>query len=160
MWSTRRKHKERSDDETFIVSGRAYPEVLAGKNPTDIVTTNVTNREQFYRDPAIKLSDENLDDCNGTEGLPLCVEHNINDVRGSIFHSFIGDDDKRGLKIIAHIPIKRNGRYIPEGIQARDDIINKKYRGFSVGYGNELVTASRGGRTTRVNAKVFLFVFK
>ena len=156
MWSSRsRKYKERPDDETFVVSGRAYPEVLAGKNPTDIVTSNVTNREQFYRDPAIKLSDENLDECNGAEGLPLCVEHNINDVRGSIFHSFIGDDEKRGLKIIAHIPIKRNGQYIPAGIQARDDIINKKYRGFSVGYGNELVTASRGGRTTRVSAKVF-----
>lgn len=153
MWSNRyKKARTNSDDETFVVSGRAYPEVLAGKNPTNIVTTNIRDREQFYRDPAVKLSDENLDNCNGAEGLPLCVEHDTNKVVGHVFHSFIGDDNKRGLKIIAHIPTRRNGQDIPEGIAAKRAVMNGEFTGFSVGYGNELITATK---VTRVNAKVF-----
>jgi len=153
MWSS--KIQKNNGDETFVFSGRAYPQVLAGKNPTDIVTSDVKDREAFYRDPAIKISDAFLDNCNGTEGFPICVEHNVEDVRGTIHHTFIGDGNKRGLKIIAHIPIKRNGIIIPQGVEAKEGIISGKYKGLSVGYGNELITASRNGAITKVNAKIF-----
>lgn len=117
----------------WVFAGRAYPRVIRGSNPTRQITSDRTNRDSFYYDPAIRLSDTDLDKFQGTEGAPLCVEHNVKDVVGSVHHSWIGDGEERALKIIGRISLEtERGRLIADEVKAG------KYKGLSVGYGTEV----------------------
>lgn len=139
----------------YIVAGRAYPSVLEGKNPTNVVSSHPSDREAFYRDKAVVLSDENMDEFDGTEGAPLCVEHDLSDVVGKVHHAWLGDGDKRALKIIARVPTHdEQGRSIDRGIKCVADIQAGRYKGFSVGYGADITTGRKTG-ITKVEGKNF-----
>ena len=110
-----------------IVAGTAYPEVLSDKNPPNKLAARIMTKRQYYNDPAIKLSKENLDDIDGAEGAPLCFEHERTDVVGSVSQTWLGDDGKK-LRIVARIPLNERGKKIVDDIQAGE------ITGFSVGY--------------------------
>jgi len=146
-------HNQPSSKTHLIISGRAYPKVHAGENPTNIVSTNSNDRQAWYWDDAVMLSDADLNKYNGGKGLPLCVEHNENDVVGVVRYGFLGDGDQRSLKIWAKIPTDSSTH--------QQDVVEKiksgYYKGLSVGYGvvpdNSDVEASRG--TRKVASKRF-----
>ena len=113
------------------------------------MTNPIHDRQRFYNDPAIKLSDENLDEFNGTEGAPVCVEHDTKDVVGVVHHTWIGDGDNRALKMIGKID-----KHSQRGKQIISDIKAGKLKGLSVGYGADLVTNQQSG-ITALNGKRF-----
>lgn len=126
----------------YVFAGRAYPRVVQGSNSTTRITSNVEDRDSFYNDPAVVLSDADLDRFNGAEGKPLCVEHNINDKVGYVHHSWIGDGNKRALKIIGRVSLETE-----RGRQVVRDIKAGKLNGLSVGYGTELISSWDNGAT-------------
>jgi hypothetical protein len=133
----------------YVFTGRAYPKVVQGSNSTTRITSNQNDRESFYNDPAVVLSESDLDRFKGTEGKPLCVEHNLKDQVGVIHHSWIGDGAKRSLKIIGRVTLET-----PRGRQVVADIKAGKYKGLSVGYGTDLISNARTG-VTELEAKNF-----
>lgn len=148
-WSDR---NQPSKGKHLLVSGRAYPKVHAGRNPTNVATANVDDREAWYWDDAVMLSDADMNQYNGGKGLPLCVEHNENDVVGTVRYGFLGDGDERSLKIWAKIPTESNSRQ-------RDVVAKIKsgyYKGLSVGYGViPADTVEASGGTRKIAAKRF-----
>jgi len=143
------KNKSPHVQKWYVFTGRAYPKVVQGSNSTTRITSNQNDRESFYNDPAVVLSEADLDRFKGTEGKPLCVEHNLNDQVGVIHHSWIGDGAKRSLKIIGRVTLET-----PRGRQVVADIKAGKYRGLSVGYGTDLVSNAYTG-VTELEAKNF-----
>ena len=138
-----------------IIKGKAYPDVLRGANPTRVVKAphlphvSAAAREAFYHDPAVKLSDADLDDINGAEGAPLCVEHNRGDVVGKVHHAWLDEADGSGrcLKITGRIPLDtERGRRIVADIRCG------KYKGFSVGYSADLKAGGGGAGLLRSKA--------
>ena len=127
-WSSR---NQPSAGKHLLVSGRAYPKVHAGKNPTDVVRADVSNRQAWYWDDAVMLSDDDMNKYNGGKGLPLCVEHDENDVVGVVRYGFLGDGDQRSLKIWAKIPTESTDHQRDIAQKVRDGY----YKGLSVGYG-------------------------
>lgn len=125
-WSS----KQQRQKKFFYFTGTGYPSVEKGANKTQLVTSNRESRESFYHDPAVKISDANLDEWNGIQGYPLCIEHNDAVVVGEVKHTWLSDD--RRLQVMARIPL-------PEGERVVADIKAGKYTGFSVGYGNDIV---------------------
>lgn len=125
------------------MGGTAYDQTVAGQNKTSLVSTDLGNRDSFYYDPAVRLSEKDLDDHNGGEKLPICVEHNTEDVVGYVHHSFSGDGEKRALKVIARIDQEtKRGREIVAELKAG------RYKGFSIGYGAGMTTDRRTGQTS------------
>lgn len=144
-WSDKNKRGE--TQRWFVFAGRAYPRVHPGANPTTRVTSHPGDRDAFYNDPAIVLSDADLDRFRGTEGKPLCVEHNMKDQVGEVMHSWLGDG--RSLKIIGRVSLESaRGRQVAADIQAG------KFRGLSVGYGTELISNKATG-VTELDSKNF-----
>lgn len=141
-WTKRNAKKESRETKWYVFAGRAYPRVQQGQNTTTRITSDTYNRDAFYNDPAVVLSDADLDRFQGTEGKPLCVEHNLNDRVGEVFHSWIGDGDRRSLKIFGRVSLESE-----RGRQVVADIKAGRYKGLSVGYGTELVSNSRTGIT-------------
>jgi hypothetical protein len=138
----------------FVVTGRAYPNVLKGKNPTDVVEADLQDRQQLYHDKSMMLSDANLDEFNGTQGAPIWEEHGQYGKHqvGYVHHSWVTEKEKggaRGLKIIARIPL---GDEHPHGERVARLIKEGHYTGFSVGYEASLV---QDKRATRVGSKSF-----
>ncbi len=131
-----------------IVKGRAYPEVVKGKNATKTVKANHTDRKAFYNDPAVKLSDADLDEIDGAEGAPLCFEHDRKDVVGNVHHSWI-EDGGRCLQIVGRIPLNERGRKLVDEIQCG------KVKGFSVGYGTEMDCPDGNWETKNLTSKTF-----
>lgn len=132
-WSVRTVNTKKGS--YAIITGKAYPQVKAGKNDTKTVTAHIQDREAFYYDPAVQLSEADLDDIEGANGAPLCVEHNTRDVVGHVHHSWLNG---QCLQIIGRIPMNERGKQVVKQIQAG------KYRGFSVGYGTELQPDGQG----------------
>lgn len=138
MWSTsQRDNKKRG---TYaIVHGRAYPRVTKGKNPTNQITAPARDKQQLWRDPAIVLSDADMDQCEGAKGLPLCFEHNREDVVGSVQCTYINDKEGDGLDLIARIPVKDDqGNDITRGLEMVEQIRAGQIKGFSVGYDTDV----------------------
>ena len=125
MWSDTHQHKATGD--WLIISGLAYPRVVPGGNVTDTITSSASDRDAFYNDPAIRLSEDNLDKFNGTQGMPLCVEHDPNDVVGYVQHSWLKDG---ALKIVGKIDLRTE-----RGRQVAASIKSGEFKGLSVGYG-------------------------
>lgn len=144
-WSVRTVNTKKG--KYAIVTGKAYPQVKAGKNLTTTVRAHPKNRQAFYYDPAVQLSDADMDEIDGATGAPLCVEHNKQDVVGYVHHSWLEEDKGRCLQIIGRIPMNTRGKQVYEDIKAG------KYRGFSVGYGTDLKAYTDG--THRMQEKTF-----
>lgn len=138
MWSTsQRNNKHRG---TYaIVHGRGYPRVTKGTNSTKRITAPTRDREQLWRDPAVVLSDADLDECDGAKGVDLCFEHNPEDVVGRVSCTYINDAEGDALDLIARIPIKdEQGRDITRGLQMVEQIRAGRIKGFSVGYDTDV----------------------
>lgn len=144
-WTSKNKRGEKQ--RWLVFAGLAYPRVMPGANPTTRVTSHPADRDSFYHDPAIMLSDADLDRFNGTEGKPLCVEHNMRDRVGDVLHSWLGNG--RSLKIIGRVSLET-----PRGRQVAAEIQAKKFKGLSVGYGTDLVTNNATG-VTELDGKNF-----
>lgn len=141
MWSTSQRNNSKRGTYA-IVHGRGYPRVVKGSNSTKRVTAPSLDREQLWRDPAIVLSDADLDDCNGAKGLDLCYEHNGKDVVGKVQCTFLNDQDD-SLDLVARIPVKdENGNDIKRGLEMVESIRAGRIKGFSVGYDADV---RRGG---------------
>lgn len=136
--------KNKRGEKWYVFTGRAYPRVVQGSNKTTRITSDMTNRDAFYNDPAVVLSDNDLNRFNGAEGKPLWVEHVEGSQVGHVQHSWLseGDGDKRSLKIIGRVCMET-----PYGRQVVADIKAKKYKGLSVGYGTDLVSNHHTGAT-------------
>jgi len=150
-WSARQQNKAHKQ-RYFVVTGRAYPDVLRGANPTSVLASEPRDRQRFYHDRAMVLSDANLDQFNGTQGAPIWEEHGARGKHqvGYVHHSWITEDGgRRGLKIIARIPL---GPDHPHGERVAQMVRAGHYKGFSVGYSADLV---RCGKTLSVNSKSF-----
>lgn len=133
MWSDHRQRNAAKRGTYAIVHGRAYPRVLKGKNPTDRITAPTRDRELLWRDPAVVLSDSDLDECQGAQGIDLCYEHNEKDVVGVVQYTEVADDDS--LHLMARIPVKTaDGRPIERGLEMVEEIRAGKVKGFSVRY--------------------------
>lgn len=134
-WVDKNKSTKKGAEKWYVFAGRAYPRIVEGSNSTTRVTSDINDRTSFYNDPAVVLSDADLNRFNGAEGKPLCVEHDLNDKVGYVHHSWIGDGKKRALKIIGRVSLEtERGREVVRDIKAG------KLNGLSVGYGTDLVS--------------------
>lgn len=121
-----------------ILHGRAYPRVQRGGNLTDMVTTPAGSIEHLWRDPAIVLSDSDLDEYGGAQGLPLKFEHGKDPEVGdeAVGHvQYTTLDDNGALDLIARVPVRTpEGQDIPRGLEMVEKIRAGHIKGFSVGY--------------------------
>lgn len=133
MWSQHRSENEKKRGTYAIVHGRAYPRVQKGENQTNRISAPSLDREHMWRDPAIVLSDSDLDQWDGAQGANLCFEHNEADVVGVVQHTEVADDES--LHLMARIPVRTpDGRDIPRGLEMVEKIRAGKIKGFSVNY--------------------------
>ncbi len=146
MWTGRSVPSD--NPRYFYFTGRAYPVVATGKGTTNLVTSDLTDRQSFYYDPAIQLTDADLQSIKGTQGAPLCIEHQPHIVVGEVYQSWMGDRDGNSLKIIGRIDL-HNGR----GRQTAEEIKAGKWKGLSVGYHANLQHSNNG--QSRVAGKLF-----
>lgn len=138
MWSTSQRNNKKRGTYA-IVHGRGYPHIVKGNNVTNQITAPTRDREQLWRDPAVVLSDADLDECDGAQGVNLCFEHDQSDVVGKVSCTYINDAEGDALDLIARIPIKdENDNDIPRGIEMVERIRAGRIRGFSVGYDTKL----------------------
>lgn len=149
-WSESRREtpSKKGQGKYALLYGKGYPRVLKGGNPTDRITTSAhAPREVLWRDPAIVLSDADLDECEGAQGLPLKYEHGrdpeVGDATlGTVQYTHLADDDS--LNLIARVPIEdHEGRPIDLGVRMMEQVRAGRIRGFSVGYDNDV---REGGR--------------
>lgn len=148
-WGNRPSSRGVKDRDYVTFSGIAYPSVLEGANATDEVVASVGDREAFYRDPAVVLSDADLDKFGGTEGAPICVEHDSGaGPVGSVRHSWISTERGRGLHIVGRVSTKTE-----RGREVAKKLLNGHFKGLSVGYGMGLTNNSRG--TANLTSKIF-----
>lgn len=131
-WSETRRDTRRKGTYA-ILHGRAYPRVVKGGNLTDVVTAPARDIEQLWRDPAIVLSDADLDEAQGAQDLPLCFEHKGEDVVGKVQYTSL--DDNGALDLIARVPVRdAEGNDIARGLEIVEQVRQGQIRGFSVGY--------------------------
>lgn len=130
-WSVRQVNTKKG---TYaIVEGLAYNKLIKGANPTKRISSLPNDPKRFYHDNATRLTTDDLDDLDGAEGAPLCVEHKGHDVVGHVHHSYLDDGDhSKGWHIMARIPLNDRGKRVVADIKAG------KLNGFSVGYSNVL----------------------
>ena len=110
-----------------IVNGVAYPELVRA-NSTTLVTANLNDREEYYYDPALVLSEN---DVKNLAGKPICVEHDQNDVVGEISKTWTDGDGK--LRFLGRVYLDTE-----YGRQIDKEIHNGTLRGISVGYDSRM----------------------
>jgi len=133
----------------LILKGTCYPDVVKGANPTKqlkygpgvLRSRNVPRehrlraRDAFYTQDAIKLSEQNLDAIDGAYGAPICHNHDVGDVVGSLHHSWLEKeeerDGKQAMRLMARVPLDERG------LRIKRDIDEGRLRGFSVRYKNK-----------------------
>ena len=125
------------------VWGVAYTNVIPGDNPTKRVTAHMGDRQQLYNDPAVRLSQADLERFKSLKGKPICREHDPNVVLGYIHGYDVGRDGH--LRVMARIYTDSD-----EGIQACEDLERGNLNGFSVGY-----SASMDRGSSTVSSKTF-----
>mgnify|MGYP005990073313 CR=1 FL=1 len=126
-----------------IISGVAYPHLISGKNKTKLVKANVFDKNEYYYDEAIRLSEKDVSDFNQLVGQPLCVEHDESIQVGEISKTWT---DKKGqLRFMARLYVDT-----PQGIAAHNSMNRGELSGISVGYSPML-----DRETMTVNGKVF-----
>jgi len=118
------------------------------------VDVSFADKARFFHAPAVKLSDADLNDMDGLDGVPLKYEHKGEPV-GSVAHSWVDSEQGRCLKIWGRIPLQdAGGRPIARGHQMVADIRAGKIKGLSVGYRTPLRYDAATG-TTKVASKMF-----
>lgn len=138
-WSQRIRNDKKG--KYAIVSGVAYHSLVDGPNPITKITGDLSNKNSWAHDPAFRLSTHDIDQLDGAEGAPLCVEHNRNDIVGHVHHSYIDQDDpKKGWRIMARLNLETD-----RGKQVFQDIQQGRLNGFSVGLTNDMNTNYKTG---------------
>lgn len=110
-----------------IIVGTAYPNLVRGDNITRQITADIGNRDEYYYDDAIRLSEADVKAFNNLKGYPLCVEHDEGDEAGEITHSWTDEEGK--LKFMARVNVKT-----PKGRDIWRKIHQKELACVSVGY--------------------------
>jgi hypothetical protein len=128
----------------FEFSGPAYPQVLRGDNPTSEVRADLDDRNQFYYDSAVQLSEKDLERFVTLDGKPLCYEHDEDDEIGYIHHAWV--DSSRKLRIIGRIYTdSARGQQIAANVRAGH------FRGLSVGYSTGIERDGKSGKSMLKN---------
>jgi len=116
-----------------IVYGTAYPHLVGGKNETTLVAANLDDRDDFYYDPAIKLSENDIAGFNGLKGQPICIEHDEDDQVGEITKAWTDSDGKLRFMGRVYLDTERYGDSLNRRLDPGGDL-----RGISVNYNSEL----------------------
>lgn len=125
-----------------LIHGICYTRLIPGRNPTTRVSMDPHaggGGQDFYHDPAIRLSEEDIANFKGLRGRPLCVEHNRNHVVGEIAEAWPDGDGV--LRITARLFDEDMYQRVKSGAMA----------GFSVGYECKL----KNGKSKEVDYKIF-----
>lgn len=70
------------------MTGIAFPKLQDGSGPQDkSIRSDVTNRQSFYHDPVMHLTEDDIKAFDGLRNVPLHVEHNMNDCVGEILEA-------------------------------------------------------------------------
>lgn len=118
----------------LVLRGIAYPRVNAGKGKTKKITSDLTDPMSYYHDGALQLNEQDLIDIKGTVDAPICYNHDVRDVVGSVASSRL-QEDSNALEIVASLPMDEKGRVLnSKGVDVRQEIEEGKLRGFSVRY--------------------------
>jgi len=153
-----------AEENRFTVTGIAYPKAQPGSGPANArITSDLKDPQSYYRDPALQLTENDLDRNQNFRGLPLCVEHKHNPPHpGPVGGGGPGGSGGRGSggacgncvgEVLEARVLKDNSVYIvasvfastPTGAAAKERIIRKELSGFSMGYLNH-----RDSRDNRV----------
>ena len=112
--------------------GVAYKNVLKGDNPTRRIVADRLDRNQLYNDPAIRLSEADIQRFKTLVGKPICVEHDEDEVVGEIHHYEV--DDSGTLRVMARIFTDTDA-----GVRASKKLERGELNGLSVGYSAGIV---------------------
>lgn len=154
-WTKRPHNQPAGRGRYAIVKGKAYPSLEPGRHPTGQVNSLPAQPSHFYHEPAVKLSEGDLDDLEGVDDIPLCYEHNQADRVGTVAHSWLNTDQGQCLKVWARIPLEdEQGQRIDRGHQIVAEIKAGKIKGLSVGYGTPLAW-DHTTQTRKVSSKLF-----
>jgi hypothetical protein len=136
--------------DRFTVTGIAYPQVHAGAGPANPrITSDISDPQSYYHDPALRLTEHDLDRNQNFTGTPLCVEHRhpatghgrCDNCAGEVLEARVLKDSS--VYIVASVYANT-----PAGDAAKARILNKELSGFSMGYLNH-----RDGRTVTKGTK-------
>jgi hypothetical protein len=76
------------EESRYTVTGIAFPKLQDGSGPQDkSIRSDVTNRQSFYHDPVMHLTEDDIKAFDGLRNVPLHVEHNMNDCVGEILEA-------------------------------------------------------------------------
>jgi len=133
VWAERTRTQ--NTGKRLILKGTAYPHV--SKETINKIQSNKNDRNAYYHDKAVRLSEKNLNDIDGAQDAPICHNHDVSNVVGKVKHSWLRPDEKgnQPLEIIASIPLDEQGRALDaKGVDVRREIDEGRLRGFSVRY--------------------------
>lgn len=134
-WSTRNRNPRRG--KALLLKGTAYPHVVPGQNRTQRISAQRGDRRGIYHDPAVQLSESDLNGIDGGAGAPICYNHDVDDVIGTVRYSWLREEKngRQPLEIVASLPLDAQGRVLNRhGKDVRAEIEAKLLRGFSVRY--------------------------
>ena len=107
-----------------VIYGISYPNLHHEGDQPIKISSNAQNREEFYNDPAIRLSSQ---DCEYFKNKDICLEHNENDKVGVITDAWKDSDNH--MRMTARIFVDT-----PRGELIYDNVKCGKLKGLSVGY--------------------------
>lgn len=114
--------------------GTAYDYVQPTNRHAIKVQASMNDTRALWRDPAIRLTDGDLDHNNHMRDIPLCIDHNPNKRCGRIFSSVLSDKDgPRSLNITAKVDENESDKY-PFAREAIDGLMSGRFKGLSVRY--------------------------
>ena len=108
-----------------LIHGISYPHLYQGEQPIKLSANSTEDREEFYNDPAVRLTNG---DCEYFKGKPICLEHDESDIVGVISNAYKDSDNHMRMDARIYIDSER-GKQIFAAIESGD------LRGLSVGYG-------------------------
>jgi hypothetical protein len=126
-----------------VIKGIAYPHLIRGKNKTNVIKANIYDREEYYYDDAIRLSEDDIKTFKNLVGQPICVEHNTGLDVGTITHSWTDAEGK--LRFMGRVYLDTDAGKIADAA-----IKSGELKGISVGY-----TPHVNRETMKVSGKTF-----
>jgi HK97 family phage prohead protease len=106
-----------------VIHGISYPNLHQGDQPVKL-SSDATNREDFYNDPAVRLANG---DCEYFKKKAICLEHDEEDIVGIITDAWKDSDNHMRMTARIFVDSPR-GENIYHRVQAG------KLKGLSVGY--------------------------